>query len=254
MIEHLRRTAMKTNLSQFERRIRYHFRRKELLARALTHSSYAYENPEQAKDNELMEFLGDSVVGLITADFFFSAYPERTEGDLSKFKSSAASTIALSEFARQIKLDQFIRLGKGEERSGGRKKNNILADAFEGLLGALYLDGGFEVARNFFLPLLESSFKKIKADRFQINNYKSALQEYLQKEDLPAPHYRTVTAIGPDHKKIFEVEVYANRTPLGKAKGHSRKSAEQRAAERALKSFLGKQIKSLTQETFIIKK
>jgi ribonuclease-3 len=102
--------------------------------------------------------------------------------------------------------------------------------------------------------LLDASFKKIKNERFQINNYKSALQEYLQKEDLPGPHYRTLTAVGPDHKKIFVVEVYANRTPLGKAKGHSRKSAEQKAAERALKSFLGKRIKSLTPETFIIKK
>jgi len=245
---------MKTNLSQIERRIRYHFRRKELLSRALTHSSYAYENPEQTKDNELMEFLGDSVVGLITADFFFAAYPERTEGDLSKLKASAACTVALAEFAKRIKLDRDIRLGKGEERSGGRKKATILAGAFEALLGALYLDGGFEAARSFFLPLLESSFKKIRTQQFQINNYKSALQEYLQKEDLPAPHYRTVTAVGPDHKKIFEVEVYANRTPLGKARGSSRKSAEQKAAERALKSFLGKRIRSLTQETFIIKK
>lgn len=245
---------MKTNLSQFERIIRYHFRHKELLSRALTHSSYAYENPDQTKDNELMEFLGDSVVGLITADFFFTAYPERTEGDLSKFKSSAACTTALAEFARRIKLDRFIRLGKGEERSAGRKKSTILAGAFEALLGALYLDGGYEAARSLFLPLLESSFKKIRTQQFQINNYKSALQEYLHKENLPAPHYRTVTAIGPDHKKIFEIEVYANRTLLGKAKGSSRKSAEQKAAERALKSFLGKRIRSLTQETFIIKK
>ena len=245
---------MKTNLSQFERRIRYHFRRKDLLSQALTHSSYAYENPDRVRDNELLEFLGDSVIGLITADFFYTSYPERTEGDLSKLKSSAASTIALSEFARQIKLDGFIRLGKGEETSGGRKKNTILTGAFEAVLGALFLDGGYEVARNFFLPLLESSFKKIRTQQFQINNYKSALQEYLHKENLPAPHYRTVTAIGPDHKKIFEIEVYANRTLLGKAKGSSRKSAEQKAAERALKSFLGKRIRSLTQETFIIKK
>jgi len=245
---------MKTNLSQFERKIRYHFRRKDLLAQAFTHSSYAYENPDKVRDNELLEFLGDSVIGLITADFFYTSYPERTEGDLSKLKSSAASTIALSEFARQIRLDQFIRLGKGEEASGGRKKNTILTGAFEAILGALVLDGGYEVARNFFLPLLDASFKKIKNERFQINNYKSALQEYLQKEDLPGPHYRTLTAVGPDHKKIFVVEVYANRTPLGKAKGHSRKSAEQKAAERALKSFLGKRIKSLTPETFIIKK
>jgi len=245
---------MSIKISQIQKRINYYFRRKELLLQALTHSSYAYESPAKPKDNEVLEFLGDSVVGLIAADFFCSSYPHFSEGELSKLKSSAASTHALSQLAKRIKLDKYIRLGKGEEKSGGREKRTILAGVFEALLGAIYLDGGFEVARNFMLSLLGSSFKKIKSDKFLINNYKSALQEHFQKENLPPPSYRTITSIGPDHEKIFVVEVYANNQALAKAKGRSKKNAEQKAAEKALRKLLGDRIKSLTQETFILKK
>jgi len=238
----------------FEREIRYFFRRKELLEEALTHSSFAYEKQATTRDNELLEFLGDSVIGLITADFFYSSYQDMTEGDLSKLKSSAASTVALAEFAKQIKLDKHIHLGHGEERSGGRKKSTILAGVFESVVGAVYLDGGFEAARGFFLPLLESTFRQVKTAGYTVDNYKSALQEYLQKEDLPSPQYKLLSVSGPDHDKIFVVEVFSNRTPLAKAKGPSRKAAEQKAAEMALKSFMGKKIKSFTAETFIVEK
>jgi ribonuclease-3 len=242
-------------LHELEKRIRYHFKNKDLLLQSLTHSSFAYENPEKARDNELMEFLGDSVVGLIAADFFYGSYTDVTEGDLSKLKSSASSTIALAEFARNMKLEKFIRLGRGEEKSGGRKKDSILAGAFEALVAALFLDGGYRAAQNFYLPLLRGSFRKIKdKEQLDINNFKSALQEFLQKEDLPAPHYKTLTTVGPSHKKEFLVEVYVNKTALARARGRSRKSAELKAAEKALKSFFGKKIKSLTQETFIFNK
>jgi ribonuclease-3 len=248
------RPKLKGNAPQLEKRLGYRFRDKDILLRALTHSSYAYESRERPQDNELLEFLGDSVVGLIAADFFFRLSPETTEGDLSKFKSSASSTVALSEYARQIKLDRFLRLGKGEEKSGGRKKNTILAGGFEALVGALYLDGGFEAARAFYLPLIERSFKKIKTKSFKIDNYKSALQEYLHREGLPAPDYKLVKEYGPDHRKEFVVEVWVNKVALAKAKGPSRKTAEQKAAELALKSFFGKKIKALTSETFILNK
>ncbi len=231
------------------------FNRRELLERALTHRSHAYENqPTAPQDNENLEFLGDSVIGLIVADFFYSAYPELTEGELSKLKSTAVSTLALSQLAQRIRLDKCILLGKGEEKSGGRKKNTILAGVFEAVVGALYLDGGLEAARQFLLRLLESSFKKIKGERFFINNYKSALQEYFQKENLPAPVYRLITQKGPDHKKSFMVEVSFGQRPLSKAKGHSIKNAEQNAAQKALKGLLGKRMKALTPETFILKK
>jgi ribonuclease-3 len=240
--------------SAFEREIRYFFRRQELLEQALTHSSFAYEKQAATRDNELLEFLGDSVIGLIAADFFYSSYQDMTEGDLSKLKSSASSTVALAEFAKIIKLDKYIHLGRGEERSGGRKKSNILADVFEAVVGAIYLDGGYEASRGFFLPLLESTFHQVKTAGYTVDNYKSALQEYLQKEDLPAPQYKVLSASGPEHNKVFTIEVCSSRTSLAKAKGPSRKAAEQKAAELALKSFMGKKIKSFTAETFIVEK
>jgi ribonuclease-3 len=238
----------------FEEQIRYFFRDKGLREQALTHSSFAYENQGRGRDNELLEFLGDSVIGLITADYFYTTYRDTTEGELSKLKSSASSTVALAEFAKQIHLDKYIQLGRGEERSGGRHKANILADVFEAVVGAIYLDSGLEAARYFFLPLVESTFQKVQTSGYTVDNYKSALQEYLQKEDLPSPSYKVVSCTGPDHDRVFTVECYANRTSLAKAKGASRKAAEQKAAEAALKSFMGKKIKSLTPETFIVEK
>jgi len=243
----------KNQIHSLEKRLNYQFKDQALLYRALTHSSHAYETQETPRDNERLEFLGDSVVGLIAADFFFRMYPDATEGDLSKFKSSASSTVALAEYTLQIHLDEDIHLGKGEERSGGREKSTILAGAFEALIGAIYIDGGFEAARIIYEKLLEGSYAKIKKQGLEINNYKSALQEFLQKEDLPAPQYKTVTVSGPDHHKEFVVEVVVNKTALAKAKGPSRKIAEQKAAENALKSFFGKRIKALTSETFIFK-
>lgn len=246
---------MDQKLAKFEKKIRLEFKDKGLLAQALTHSSYAYEHQQKkVKNNEVLEFLGDSVVGLVLADFFISRYPNLTEGDLSKFKSVAASSDSLARFGQKIRLDQYLLLGKGEEKSGGRKKKTILAGAFEALIGALYLDQGYEAARNLILPLLKKSYSKIDSQKFVIDNYKSALQEYLQKENLAPPTYKTLTSLGPDHKKVFVVEVDIGRYPLAKAKGHSKKSAEQKAARKALLSLVGKKMKTLTEETFILKK
>jgi ribonuclease-3 len=249
-----RRRKSKSELDELEKVLHYRFKNKDHLTLALTHSSYAYENADQDRDNEVMEFLGDSVVGLIAAHHFYDLYPDATEGDLSKLKSAASSTIGLAEYARQVKLGQYIRLGKGEEKSGGRTKDSILAGMFEAVVAALYLDGGYEAARNFYQGLIKGQSRRIKGDEIHINNYKSALQEFLQKEDLPAPHYKLLSEAGPDHKKDFVVEVFVNKTPLAKAHGSSRKYAELKAAEMALKSFFGKKIKTLTQETFIFKK
>ena len=246
---------MKTNIPLFEKKLGYSFKNKSLLVQALTHSSYAYENTQNVEsDNETLEFLGDSVLGLIIADYLCTTYPDISEGELSKLKSSAAKTSSLSYFSKKIKLDKNILLGKGEEKSGGRKKRTILAGAFEAVVAAIYIDGGFDAARNFLLSLLESLFKKIKADSHLINNYKSALQEYLQKENLPAPFYKTITTIGPDHKKNFVVEVLFQKESLATAKGNSKKKAEQKAAQKALKNFLGKKMKSFTSDTFIMRK
>lgn len=246
---------MKRNLPLFEKKIGYYFKSKELLFQALTHSSYAYENQQKdLSDNEVMEFLGDSVLGLIVADFLCSSYPELSEGELSKLKSSAASTSSLHYFAKKIKLDKHILLGKGEEKSGGRKKKTILAGAFEALIAAIYLDGGIDKTRDFLVGHLKSLFKKIKAEKFFINNYKSALQERLQKENLSAPVYKTITTKGPNHKKSFIIEVFSEGKALAKAKGKSKKRAEQNAARKALKNLLGKKIRSLTSDTFLLRK
>ncbi len=240
-------------LERFQKGLGYTFRDRTLLERALTHSSHAYEaEPGNPRDNELLEFLGDSVIGLVTARFYFDAFPERTEGELSKLKSSATSTLALAQFAQKVRLDKSILLGKGEEKSGGRKKPSILAGAFEALTGAIYLDGGFDAACAFVDGLLAATLSPLRTDTFEINNYKSALQEKFQKSNLPAPSYRTVTERGPAHKKTFVVEVYAGGKRLAKAKGHSKKAAEQKAAQKALKSFLGRKMRILSPEAFIV--
>jgi len=239
-------------LEDLEKKIGHVFKDKALLEKALTHSSYAYET-QADKDNELLEFLGDSVVGLAAADFFYSAYPDLTEGELSKFKSTATSTLSLSELARKLKLDKAILLGRGEEKSGGRKKKTILADVFEAVVGAVYMDGGFETAKTLISRLLSASFKPIRREFF-INNYKSALQEMFQKSDLASPTYDTLTEKGPAHQKTFVVEVRLGDRSLAKAKGRSKKNAEQQAARKALKTILGRKMKVLTPESFIVEK
>jgi ribonuclease III len=240
-------------LERLEKAVGYAFKDRGLLTKALTHSSYAYEiQPEHPEDNEILEFLGDSVVGVVTAEFTLSAFPGRNEGELSKLKASTTSTLALSQLARSIKLEKAILLGKGEEKSGGRKKASILAGAFEALAGAVYLDGGFEAAKRFLCPLLGSSLKTIKSETQTINNSKSALQEICQKAGLPAPAYRLVSEKGPAHDRTFVVEVRLRDKVLAKSKGGSKKNAEQAAAEKALKTYFGRKIKRISPEAFVI--
>jgi ribonuclease-3 len=246
---------MNQKLEKFEKLIGYTFKDKGLLFQAVTHSSYAYENQEQEiSDNEVMEFLGDSVLGLVVADFLCSKYPNLPEGELSKLKSAAASTTALYNFAKVIKLNKYVLLGKGEEKSGGSKKRTILAGTYEAVIAAVYKDGGIEEAKKFLSGSLESLFKKLNLEKFFINNYKSALQEYLQKNNLPAPIYKTVSIKGPDHNKCFTVEVFSKQKKLAQAKGRSKKDAEQRAAQKAVRKFWGTKMKTLMSDTFLMKK
>jgi ribonuclease-3 len=238
---------------RLEKSIGYSFDDRALLTRALTHSSHAYETgPGATEDNERLEFLGDSVIGLVTAEFYLSAFPGRNEGELSKLKSAATSTLALAQLARSIKLDKAILLGRGEEKSGGRKKVSILAGAFEALTAAVFLDGGFEEAKTFLRGLLGSSLKPIKSESQTINNSKSALQEICQKAGLPAPVYRLVSEKGPPHDRVFVIEVRLGEKVLAKSKGASKKGAEQAVAEKVLKSFFGRKIKRISPEAFVI--
>jgi ribonuclease-3 len=242
-----------SKLESIEKRIGYVFRDKGLLRRALTHSSRAYEvDPEEPEDNELLEFLGDSVLGLITAEFYFQAFPDRSEGELSKLKSSSSSTLALSRLAERTRLDKAILLGKGEEKSGGRRKKNILAGAFEALIAGVYLDGGLDAVRAVLEPLLRPSLKSLGKGSVRINNCKSALQEMFQKAEMPAPVYRLVSEKGPAHDRTFVVEVLHQGKPLARGRGNSKKIAEQKAAEKALKRAFGRRMKVLSPEAFII--
>jgi ribonuclease-3 len=245
----------KIKFKQIEKRIGYNFKNRNLLAQAMTHSSYAYENKKKVNaDNETLEFLGDSVIGLVIADYLFAAFPNSTEGDLSKLKATTANTSSLSLFAKRVKLDKNILLGKGEEKSGGRNKKTILAAGFEALVAAIYLDGGLDQARKFLQWHLRPFLKRIKIRNFLINNYKSALQEYFQKSNLPPPVYRTIMTSGPNHKRSFKVEVLLENEPLARAEGNTKKDAQKKAAQRALKKILGRRMKSLTSDTFLLKK
>ncbi len=245
---------MKIKIPQIEKKIGHIFKDKMLLKTALTHRSYAHESKKNTPENETLEFLGDSVVGFLIADFLYRNYTALPEGELSKLKSTAASTSSLASFARKIGLDKRIILGKGEEKSGGRKKETILAGAFEALVAALYLDAGLNAAQDFFLPLLKSLFKKVDVQKFIISDYKSALQEHYQRQSLPSPVYKTIKIEGPEHKKSFVIKVISGDETLAVAKSHSKKSAEQKAAQKALKKILGKRMKSLTPETFFLQK
>ena len=240
-------------LERLEKTAGYAFKDRALLEKALTHSSYAFEAcPEAPVDNEQLEFLGDSVVGLVAAEFYLRAFPERSEGELSKLKASATSTLALAQLARAVKLDKAVRLGRGEDKCGGRKKVSILAGAFEALTGAMYLDGGFDAARTFVCRFLGASLKPIKSESQTINNSKSALQEICQKAGLAAPVYRLLWEKGPAHQRTFAVEVSLGGKAAARSKGPSKKAAEQAAAEKALKSLLGRKLKRLSPEAFVI--
>lgn len=240
-------------LASVEKKLGYKFNNHQLLQQALTHSSYAYEHlSSKLKDNEVLEFLGDSVVGLILADYFHQNYPQLREGQLSKLKAAMVSTNSLSLLAKKLGLDKEVLLGKGEEKNGGRKKKRILAGTFEALMGAVYLDSDFETARQVLNRLIKRHFKKLPKDNFLINNFKSALQEYFNQQKLPTPVYRLVTEAGPEHEKVFTVEVCSGERVLAKAKGPSKKSAEQKAAQKALKKLLKKKLEVLSDEAFII--
>ena len=221
---------MANNLSEFENRIGYSFKDKKLLKLALTHSSYAYERKlkdEPAECNERLEFLGDSVVSLIVSEFLYNNF-KFAEGELSKLKNKVVAGVSESEFSTKIGIGSFLLLGKGEEASGGRTKRKLLEDAFEALTGAIYLDGGFEAARAFALPYLK--------DEDNVD-YKTLLQELIQKNPGSRIEYKILSESGPDHDKIFECGVFIDSNLYGTGVGRSKKLAEKQAAKLALAYF-----------------
>ena len=218
-----------------QRRINYRFRDRGLLEHALTHKSRAAEDASGGvADNESLEFLGDAVLGLVVADLLFRQFPEYDEGQKSKVKASVVSTASLARHAEQMGLGEHLLLGRGEEKTGGRFKQALLADAYEALIAAIYLDGGFDAATVFLQRELQEAIDLGSSQTIVGQDYKSALQERLQALGRPLPEYRLAGQAGPDHRKVFSVEVVVNGDVLGAASGKAKKEAEQEAARLAL--------------------
>jgi ribonuclease-3 len=221
--------------------IGYRFRDASLLEQALTHTSRANEDGNRATaDNESLEFLGDAVLGFLVADLLFRAFPEFSEGQASKTKASFVSTVTLARQAGRIGLGDHLRLGRGEEKTGGRRKPALLADGYEALIAAIYLDGGVAAARGFVQRQYQHLLDEVRERGVVARDHKSALQEHLQALDRTLPEYRLAAAVGPDHQKQFDVEVVVDGETIATGRGTSKKDAEQDAARLALDRLLSR--------------
>jgi ribonuclease III len=248
---------MISDLTNLQTALGHDFERPELLERALTHSSHAHEESKAAVgdggteklDNEQFEFLGDAVLGLVTSQLLFERFPGFHEGQLSKLKAHLVSAGHLVNVATRLDLGQYLRLGKGEERSGGRAKSTLLSDALEAIIAAMYVDAGMEKTRDFIIrEILAPELERVRTDtesEFSLADYKSALQELLQSTGRLQPVYATVKEEGPDHRKTFTVEArifpqgHTKPEFIGRAEGATKKKAEQLAAKQALEHLKG---------------
>lgn len=220
-------------LAAFEEKIGYTFKNKNLLHEALSHSSYANECKKGRNSNERLEFLGDSVLSIVISEHLFNHFKHLPEGDLTKIRASLVCEKALFEFSKQISLGEFILLGKGEENTGGRTRPSIVSDAFEAVIAAVFLDGGMEAAREYVLGFIPKDLDKNSAKKLQ--DYKTILQEIIQRNPEEKVEYVLRSQSGPDHDRHFVVEVCLNTNVIGHGEGHSKKQAEQQAAKEALK-------------------
>jgi ribonuclease-3 len=217
-----------------ERRIGWRFQAQGLLAEALTHRSYAFESGEpNLLPNERLEFLGDAILGFLCAEYLFRAFPALSEGELTDARAALVKAPTLAAFARSLGLGEYLRMGRGERRNGGHKRDPLLAAAFEALLGALYLDGALEVARRFVQPLLEQEAQRVIAAG-RLKDDKSLLQELAQAHLGVTPGYRIVAEEGPSHRRHYTVEVLLGSQVAGQGQGQNKQSAEQQAARVAL--------------------
>lgn len=219
-------------MKALEENLNYSFKNKNLLLNALTHSSYANEARNGITSNERLEFLGDSVLSVIVSDYLYKQFSSLPEGELTKLRASLVCEKSLCGFSRELELGRFLRLGKGEDKGGGRERDSILADAFEAVLAAIYLDGGMEVARRHVMNFVLRELKHTDDEVFK--DYKTALQEIIQRNPEESVTYILTSESGPDHDKVFEVEVHLNSNVIGKGEGKSKKQAEQMAAKQAL--------------------
>jgi len=230
-----------SELEPLERRIGYRFKDRGMLEHALTHRSRVHEDASGGVfDNESMEFLGDSVLGFVIADMLFREFPQHNEGQKSKLKASLVSSASLARLGSQLDLGEFLILGRGEEKTGGRFKQAIIADCYEALIAAVYLDGGIDAARTFiesqFAELIEEA-RRTGAEASFTDDWKSALQEWLQSRGRGLPAYRLAEELGPAHRRRFVVEVVVEGESVARAEGRSKKEAAQSAARAALEKL-----------------
>jgi len=230
------------DLQELQKRLDYSFKDSALLERALTHSSFAYEmrsglEGDISEDYESMEFLGDAILGFLISEHLFLSHPSRSEGELSKIRSFLVSANQLASLSQELDLGAFLKLGHGEEKTGGRKKKALLADLFESLIAAIYLDGGLEPTRHFVFSRFSSRLEEIAQEQLDFQDRKSLLQEQLHARGFTEPTYRVVEELGPDHSKQFVVEVHIGDKILAQAGGKSKKEAQQRAAGKALEGL-----------------
>ena len=222
-------------LTKLEQGLGYTFRNKALLENALTHSSYANENRERhLPDNERLEFLGDSILGFVVADYLYRNYPDKPEGELTRIRADLVCERNLAEAAATIELGSYLLLGHGEEQGGGRKRDSIVSDAMESVIAASFMDGGFAAAKEIIDRLILSNIPKGRPRNF---DYKTAFQELVQRKKDQQIHYELTGEYGPDHDKHFEVEVLLNGKAVGRGVGSSKKRAEQAAAEAAIEAL-----------------
>ena len=223
---------MMTELDRFQDIIGYKFKDVNYLIQALSHSSYANEKKKTRTSNERLEFLGDSVLSIVVSKYLFENFTHIAEGELTKLRASLVCEKSLHIFAQKIKLGEFIMLGKGEEITGGRERPSILADAFEAVIAAVFLDGGFEPVTKYILGFMPEDVENQKKAVF--SDFKTILQEIVQQNPEEKVEYVLAAEEGPDHNKSFVVEVYLNSNVIGKGKGQKQKKAEQMAAKEAL--------------------
>ena len=222
-------------LTKLEQGLGYTFRNKTLLENALTHSSYANENRERhLPDNERLEFLGDSILGFVVAEYLYRNFPDKPEGELTRIRADLVCERNLAEAAATIELGSYLLLGHGEEQGGGRKRDSIVSDAMESVIAASFMDGGFAAAKEIIDRLILSNIPKGRPRNF---DYKTAFQELVQRKKDQQIHYELTGESGPDHDKHFEVEVLLNGKAVGHGVGSSKKRAEQAAAEAAIEAL-----------------
>lgn len=219
-------------MTELELKIGYEFKDTSLLNTALTHSSFSNEMGKSVQCNERLEFLGDSVLSLIVTNFIFLNFSQFPEGDLTQLRASLVCEKTLYKFAKAINLGDFIKLSRGEKHGGGADRPSILSDAFEALIAAIFLDGGYDKAKDFVMYFIEPEVKNIK--KKPVKDFKTTLQEIVQKNPGERLEYRMVSESGPDHDKHFVAEVLLNSNTIGRGGGRSKKEAEQQAAREAL--------------------